>query len=134
MRDIPFQRSIYHASADFAHWRMTHRSPGVGGYGFRGPRACPWGSILGVFLIIFLFIRPGLAQTSDELKNLRKEMESLKENQKAIQKDLQEIKSILRARGLLEEDPQNLFIDLSGKPFKGDKNAKLILIEFSEYE
>jgi hypothetical protein len=90
--------------------------------------------ILGVFLIIFLFIRPGLAQTSDELKNLRKEMESLKENQKVIQKDLQEIKSILRARGLLEEDPQNLFIDLSGKPFKGDKNAKLILIEFSEYE
>ena len=90
--------------------------------------------ILGVFLIIFLFIRPGLAQTSDELKNLRKEMESLKENQKATQKDLQEIKSILRARGLLEEDPQNLFIYLSGKPFKGDKNAKVILIEFSEYE
>ena len=90
--------------------------------------------ILGVFLIIFLFIRPGLAQTSDELKNLRKEIEVLKENQKVIQKDLQEIKSILRARGLLEEDPQNLFIDLSGKPFKGNKNAKVILIEFSEYE
>ena len=90
--------------------------------------------ILGVFLIIFLFIRPGLAQTSDELKNLRKEMESLKESQRTIQKDLQEIKSILRGRGLLEEDPQNLFIDLSGKPFKGNKNAKVILIEFSEYE
>jgi hypothetical protein len=90
--------------------------------------------ILGVFLIIFLFIRPGLAQTSDELKNLRKEMESLKESQRMIQKDLQEIKKVLRAGGLLEEDPQNLFIDFSGKPFKGDKNAKLILIEFSEYE
>jgi hypothetical protein len=47
MRDIPFQQSIYYASADFAHWRMTHRSPhlrearyggrrkvGEGGYGF----------------------------------------------------------------------------------------------------
>jgi hypothetical protein len=45
MRDIPFHRSIYHASADFAHRRMTHRSLGVGGYGFGGPRACPWGSI-----------------------------------------------------------------------------------------
>ena len=44
MRDIPFQRSIYHASVDFAHRRMTHRSLGVGGYGFGGPRACPWGS------------------------------------------------------------------------------------------
>ena len=29
MRDIPFQRSIYHASADFAHRRMTHRSLGA---------------------------------------------------------------------------------------------------------
>ena len=57
MRDIPFQRSIYHASADFAHRWMTHRSLGVGGYGFGGPRlraeahfgaqarACPWSSI-----------------------------------------------------------------------------------------
>ncbi len=43
--DIPFQRSIYHASADFAYRRVTQRSLGVGGYGFEGPRACPWGSI-----------------------------------------------------------------------------------------
>ena len=27
MRDIAFQQSIYHASADFAHRRMTHRAP-----------------------------------------------------------------------------------------------------------
>ena len=45
MRDIPFQQSICHASADFAHRRMTHRSLGIGGYGFGGPRACPWGSM-----------------------------------------------------------------------------------------
>jgi hypothetical protein len=67
MDDIPFQLSMYHASADFASRRMTHRplaeqvlwqarapmlahqfapAPvGVGGYGFWGPRACPWGSI-----------------------------------------------------------------------------------------
>jgi len=89
---------------------------------------------LGLILIILLFTQPALAQTSDQLKGLKKEIENLRENQKAIQKDLQEIKGVLRARGLLEEDPQNLFIDLSGKPFKGDKNAKLILMEFSEYE
>jgi hypothetical protein len=34
-----------HASADFARWRMTHRSLGVGGYGYWGPRVCPWGSM-----------------------------------------------------------------------------------------
>jgi hypothetical protein len=45
MHDIPFQQSSYHASADFAHRRMTHRSLGVGWDGFGGPRACPWGSM-----------------------------------------------------------------------------------------
>jgi hypothetical protein len=89
---------------------------------------------LGLILIFLLFTQPGSAQTSDELKSLKKDIEALKESQKAINKDLQEIKGVLRARGLLEEDPKNLFIDLSGKPFKGDKNAKLILMEFSEYE
>jgi hypothetical protein len=34
----------------------------------------------------------------DELKALRKELEALKDGQAAIQKDLQEIKTLLRAR------------------------------------
>ena len=89
---------------------------------------------VGVILMILLFALPGLSQTSDELKNLSKEMEELKESQKAMQKDLQQIKNILRSRGLLEEIPQNLFIDISDRPFKGDKNAKLTLVEFSEYQ
>jgi len=97
-------------------------------------KTCHLTMILSLTFIILLFAQPGMTQPSDELKNLKKEIETLKEGQKAIQKDLQEIKNVLRARGLLEEDPQNLFIDLSGKPFKGDKNAKLILMEFSEYE
>jgi hypothetical protein len=90
--------------------------------------------LLGMILMMLLFVRPGLAQTSDELKNLSKEFEELKESQKAMQRDLQQIKSILRGLGLLEEVPQNLFIDISGRPYKGDKNAKLTLVEFSEYQ
>jgi len=97
-------------------------------------KTCHLTMILSLTFIILLFAQPGMTQPSDELKSLKKEIETLKENQKTIQKDLHEIKNVLRARGLLEEDPQNLFIDLSGKPFKGDKNAKLILMEFSEYE
>ncbi len=56
MRDIPFRRSIYHASADFAYRRMTRRSLGAGGYGFGRPRTCLWGSI---FLVILLLFFPG---------------------------------------------------------------------------
>ena len=90
--------------------------------------------LLGLILTMLLFVRPGLPQTSDELKNLGKEVEELKESQKTMQKDLQQIKSILRGVGLLEEVPPNLIIDISGRPFKGDKNAKLTLMEFSEYQ
>jgi len=84
--------------------------------------------------MMLLFVRPGLSQTSDELKSLSKEVEELKESQKTMQRDLQQIKSILRGVGLLEEVPPNLFIDISGRPFKGNKNSKLTLMEFSEYQ
>lgn len=89
---------------------------------------------LSLVLLAFFFAGTGFSQTPDELKSLRKEMEELKESQKAIQKDLQEIKGVLRARGLIEEDPQNLFINISGRPVKGNPNARLVLIEFSEYQ
>jgi hypothetical protein len=89
---------------------------------------------LSLALLLLFWVEPGFSQTADELRNLRKEIDEMKETQKAIHKDLQEIKGVLRARGLIEEDPQNLFIDISGRPFKGDKNARLVLIDFSEYQ
>jgi hypothetical protein len=36
--------------------------------------------------------------------------------------------------GVLPEEPKNLFLNIAGKPFMGDKNAKLFLAEFSEYQ
>jgi hypothetical protein len=90
--------------------------------------------ILGVFLIFLLFTHPGLTQPSDELKSLKKEIENLKEGQKAIQKDLQEIKNRLQLMGVLPEEPKNVFLNIAGKPIKGNKNARLTLMEFSEYQ
>jgi hypothetical protein len=90
--------------------------------------------ILGVFLIFLLFTQPGLTQPSDELKSLKKEIENLKEGQKAIQKDLQEIKNRLQLMGVLPEEPKNVFLNIAGKPIKGNKNARLTLMEFSEYQ
>lgn len=90
--------------------------------------------IFGLILIIFLSAQSSTAQPSDEVKSLRKEIEELKEGQNAIQKDLQEIKNLLQAQGLLPEEPKNLFLDIAGKPFRGNKDARLTLIEFSEYQ
>ncbi len=90
--------------------------------------------IFSMILMILTFVQPGFTQPSDEVKSLRREIEELKEGQKTIQKDLQQIKNLLQAQGLLPEEPKNLFMDIAGKPFKGNKDARLVLIEFSEYQ
>lgn len=90
--------------------------------------------VVGLVLMILLSAQYSVAQPANEVRSLRKEVEELKESQKVIQKDLQQIKSLLQAQGLLPEEPKNLFMSIAGKPFKGNKDARLTLIEFSEYQ
>jgi protein-disulfide isomerase len=79
----------------------------------------------------------GFAQPSDDLRNLRKEVDALKEGQKAIQGDLQEIKNLLRARPTVAAPaapPQEAALSVDGAPFKGEKNAKVTLVDFTDYQ
>lgn len=74
--------------------------------------------------------RPG-----EEIKSLQKQIDDLRETQQSIQKELREIKSLLQGRGAPPSlPPQNLTISFGDNPSKGDKNAKLTLIEFSDYQ
>ena len=75
--------------------------------------------------------RAGAQQTSTE--DLKKEIESLREVLKGIQKDLQEIKGMLASRGG-PANPVNVVIDLADNPSKGERTAKLTLVEFSDYQ
>jgi peptidoglycan hydrolase CwlO-like protein len=87
--------------------------------------------------LLILGAQPGLTQEpppSEELKALKKEIEALKEGQTAIQKDLQEIKNLLRAIQPRPAEPRDVVLNIDGAPFKGDKDAKLVLVEFSEYQ
>ena len=75
------------------------------------------------------------AQASPDLKGLSKEIQALKEGQSAIQKDLEEIKTLLRSRpAAAPAAPQNPVISVEGAQFKGEKTAKLTLIEFSDFQ
>ncbi len=90
---------------------------------------------LGLILLAVSFPHPVFAQSSEELKSLRKEVEGLKEGQKAIQKELEAIKGLLRARQARRPPaPTNVVLSVEGAPFKGDKSAKLTLIDFSDYQ
>src|SRR5262245_33080877 len=97
--------------------------------------------LTGLAALTFLCAQPVLAQTSEELKGLKKEMEGIKEGQAAIQKELQELKTLMRARPAPAQ-PQaaagapggGVFVNVDGAPFKGDKNAKVTIVEFSDYQ
>ena len=74
-------------------------------------------------------------QQSPPPDDMKKDIEALKEGQKAIQKDLQEIKTLLLSRPAgPPPPPQNVVLDLDKKPVKGERTAKLTLVEFSDYQ
>jgi len=86
-----------------------------------------------IALLLFAFSLPAFAQSAGEINTLKKEIEALKEGQKAIQKDIQEIKNSLRAKQAPPESKEAV-IELGDNPFKGDKNAKVTLVEFSDFQ
>lgn len=89
-----------------------------------------------VAALILLGAQPGLTQApGDDLGAARKEIEALKKGQAAIQKDLQEIKNLLRARPVVPPaEPRDIVLSVGDAPFKGEKTAKLTLIDFSDYQ
>ena len=85
--------------------------------------------------LTFLHPQTGFAQSGEELKALRKDIESLKQGQSAIRKELEEIKTLLRGRvATAPPEPQNVVVSVKDDPFKGEKNAKITLVEFSDYQ
>ena len=86
---------------------------------------------------IALWAQTGPAQTSSEIQGLKKEIDALKEGQGAIQKDLQEIKNLLRARPTAAAPagpPPEGVVSVEGAPFKGKKDAKVTLVDFTDYQ
>jgi protein-disulfide isomerase len=84
-----------------------------------------------------LSVLPGSAQSSDELRALRKELEAIKEGQARLQKDVQDIKILLqgaRVAAPAPSQPANVVLTLDGDPAKGDKNARVVLVEFTDYQ
>jgi len=89
-------------------------------------------------LTVLMCLAPsvGRGQASATDDQTRRDIEALKEGQKAIQKDLEEIKRLLQglqgraAADALPKDP----INIAQEPTKGDRNARIALIEFSDYQ
>jgi protein-disulfide isomerase len=102
-------------------------------------------ALAAVGALCFLYSEPGFSQSGKELNELRREIEALKAGQTAIQKDLAEIKSLLiiqakQAAAAAPTQPQGptadnpTIVSIDGGAIKGDKNAKVTLVEFTDYQ
>ena len=105
-------------------------------------------AVAALVTLIFWNAHPGFAQTSEDFKVLRndiaelkeaiglqREIEALKDGQKAMQQDLQEIKALLRAQpAAAPTEPQNIVLNVDGASSKGEKTAKLVFVEFTDFQ
>lgn len=90
-----------------------------------------WGGTL----LLLAFATLSLAQPPDY--DVRKEIETLKKGQQAIQKQLQEIRQLLRGRRTQRRAIPNVsgkVFHVGDNPIKGDLTAGLTLIDFTDYQ
>jgi hypothetical protein len=84
-------------------------------------------------------LKEGQARMQKDLE-LKKDLDALKEGQAQVQKDLQEIKALLQARpaaapaGPAAAQPQTALLTMENAPFKGQKDAKVTLVDFTDYQ
>ncbi len=81
--------------------------------------------ILGMAL--FFSVQPAFSQTVEEFQALKKEVEGLK-------KEVQDLRKQVQSRPAAPGEFQEAIINIKGAPVRGDKNAKLVLIEFTDYQ
>ncbi len=92
-------------------------------------------TVLLVLIISFLLhSQQGFAQTGKDIDAIKEDIKGLKEGQKAMQKEIQEIKSLLKAKQAPPPEFKEAIINIEGDPFKGDSKAKLAIVEFSDYQ
>jgi len=88
-------------------------------------------------LIAALLLAGTVSAQTTQTDDLKKAIDSLNETQKAILKELQDIKKLLAQQGQVRPTADTLPtapLDISKDPFKGAPKAKVALIEFSDFQ
>ena len=92
---------------------------------------------IAICVVLFMLVPLTSAAQTTQSDDLKKSIDSLNDTQKAILKELQDIKKLLAnppaARPAADALP-TAPISVTGEPFKGAANAKVAVIEFSDFQ
>jgi protein-disulfide isomerase len=95
-------------------------------------------ALLVALVLMLLIPAPAAAQSADDLKALRQELDALKAGLGAIQRDLQDIKALLQSRGAQGPPPpvapDSVELSVANAFAKGGEGAKLVVVEFSDFQ
>ena len=75
-----------------------------------------------------------VTQSQSDLEAIRKELEGLKKNQQNLQREIETLKQAMRGRRRAPAAFKPMVVNIGGDPYKGNLNAKLTLIDFSDYQ
>jgi protein-disulfide isomerase len=81
---------------------------------------------------MFIQVQTAFSQSAEEFKAMKDEVKVLKEGQNGIKKDTQYIKAQIKANPAPAAFTETV-VNVDGDPFKGSKDAKVALVEFSNY-
>jgi protein-disulfide isomerase len=95
-------------------------------------RKSVWAAVL--VGVVALTATPAWPQAPGEIEALRREIEALKAQQQSIRKELSDIKELLRGRQPASQEIQPTRLLVGGYPAKGERGARLTVVEFSDYE
>ena len=95
-------------------------------------RGRSWKLSLLLPLVLLLFSQSTAAQQTS-MDEVKKQIETVNQNMKTMQQDLQEIKALLQNR-VKVAPAQSAVLDLGKSPSRGESTAKLTLVQFSDFE
>ncbi len=93
-----------------------------------------WMTLFLSVMIVGVGTHTSWAESSADVKALKKEIESLKQRQKAMQKDLSEIKALLRKAMPGKQPFKPADVKIDGSPVLGKADAPVTMVEFTDFQ
>jgi predicted nucleic acid-binding Zn-ribbon protein len=85
--------------------------------------------------MLFLILQPvaGSSQSPEEFKALKEEVKALKEGQKALKKEVEGLKGQIKSKPATAPFKETV-VSVENDLYKGTEDAKVAVIEFSDYQ